>query len=380
MRLIHLADLHLGYKTYNRVDKEGFNLREKDILRAFKEALDKIVQLNPDLVLMAGDIFHRPRPSNSTILMTLRLLLSFRKSCKAPIVMIAGNHDAVKSIETGSVLKIFENVIPDTFVVDKKTQGIQLEAINTNIMCVPHGGLATLEDSIIEPDKAFNYNVLMIHGTYESCPEIAGYGNGSPIKTSDINENLWDYIAFGHYHKFTELAPNAYYSGAIERTTTNIWQESNDKKGFIEFDLENKVCKHHSLSTPRKVVDVKRIDAGCMTGADITAKIVEEISKIPDLDKSIVRVTFENIDPIAMKEVDYKKINEIRRMAVYFRVNFIKKDFSRNLDSENQTASIRKGILEYLEDELKEFELSQGLDKDKFSIMAKEYLTSELTV
>ena len=58
---------------------------------------------------------------------------------------------------------------------------------------------------------------------------------------------------------FTQLAPNTFYSGAIERTTTNIWQEADDKKGFIEFDLDKKECKFHSLSSPRKVIDLKKL-------------------------------------------------------------------------------------------------------------------------
>lgn len=374
MKLVHLADLHLGYRAYNRLSPEGLNVREKDILKAFKEALDKISELNPDLIVMAGDIFHKPRPSNSTIYITIKLLQTFRQKCNAPIVMISGNHEAVKSSESGSVLSIFESVIPNVKVINDNIQEVTIDNINTSLLCVPHGGLSDIERSDLTPNKDYKYNVMMIHGTYENCPELAGYGNGALIKGSDINEANWDYIAFGHYHTFTELAPNAYYSGAIERTTTNIWQEANEKKGFILYDLEKKECKHIGLNSPRKVVDIKRISAKELTAAEINQKIDEEISKISDLENAIVRMTIENVDPVAMREIDYKKIRELKKTAVHFRLNIIKRDFTSEKDENDQPIHKTKGLLEYLDEELQVFELSQGIDKSKFSKLAKDYL------
>jgi len=376
MKLVHLADLHLGYRAYNRLSPEGLNVREKDILKAFKEALDKISELNPDIIVMAGDIFHKPRPSNSSIYITIKLLQIFRQKCSAPIIMISGNHEAVKSAEAGNVLSIFETVIPNVRVINDNIQEITLENLNTSILCVPHGGLSDIERAVLKPNKDFKHNILAIHGTYENCPELAGYGNGALIKDSDINQADWDYIAFGHYHKFTELAPNAYYSGAIERTTTNIWQEANNKKGFIIYDFEKRECKHISLSSPRKVIDIKKINAKDLTAVEINQRIDEEISKINDLDKYIVRMTVENVDPVAMREIDYKKIREIKKTAVHFRLNLIKRDFSSTQNEDDEPIQHKKGLFEYLDEEISEFELSQGIDREKFSKLAKEYLTA----
>jgi DNA repair exonuclease SbcCD nuclease subunit len=376
MKLVHLADLHLGYRAYNRLSSEGLNVREKDILKAFKEALDKILEINPDLIVMAGDIFHKPRPSNSTIHVTIKLLQNFRQKCNAPIVMISGNHEAVKSSEAGSVLSIFESVISNVKVINDNIQEVVLDNINTSILCVPHGGLSQVEKTDLSPNKNYKYNIMVIHGTYENCPELAGYGHGALIKETDIKGNNWDYIAFGHYHTFTQLAPNTFYSGAIERTTSNIWQEANDKKGFIVYDFESKECKHISLNTARKIVDIKRINAKDLTSAEINQKIDEEIDKITDLDNSIVRMTIENVDPVAIREIDYKKIREIKKTAVHFRFNIIKRDFTVENDENNSTIQRTKGLFEYLEEELLDFELSQSIDKDKFGKLAKEYLVS----
>ena len=378
MKIVHLADLHLGYRTYNKLSPEGLNVREKDIIKAFNEALENIAEINPDLILMAGDIFHKPRPSNSSILLTIKLLQKFRQKCQSPIIMIAGNHEAAKSLESGSVLKIFETVIPKVKVIDTNIEAITLDNINASVLCIPHGAMATLEKVDLRPDKHYKHNILMVHGTYENCPELAGYGNGSLIKKTDIAQAEWDYIAFGHYHTFTELAPNTYYSGAIERTTTNIWQEANDKKGFIEFDLDKKECKFHSLSSPRKVVDIKRLNAKDMPIEQINQKIIEEVEKIPDLENCIVRMNIENIDNVALRGLDYKKIREWKKKAVHFRLNIIKKELFKDSDEKNQDVQKKKGVYEYLDEELSEFELSHGLDKDQFRKMALTYLEAEL--
>ena len=151
MKIVHLADLHLGYKAYKQINERGYNIREDDIFVSFTEALEKIEEISPDLILMAGDIFHKPRPSNYSILVTIKLLKYFRKKCQSPIVMIAGNHETVKLSEAGSILSIFEATIPDIYVFDKKIKRFEIEDLNTSILCIPHGAMARLEKVDLSP-------------------------------------------------------------------------------------------------------------------------------------------------------------------------------------------------------------------------------------
>ena len=37
MKIVHISDLHIGYKAYNKLEKNGLNVREIDILSAFQE-------------------------------------------------------------------------------------------------------------------------------------------------------------------------------------------------------------------------------------------------------------------------------------------------------------------------------------------------------
>ena len=376
MKIVHLADLHLGYRAYNKLSSEGLNIREKDVIKTFKEALDKVSELKPDLVIMAGDIFHKPRPSNSTIYLTIKLLHNFRKSCEAPVVLISGNHESAKSVESGSILKLLETTIPNVKVVDGQIEQVVFDDLNASILCIPHNALPELNKTSLLPDKDYKYNVLVMHCSYDSvkCPELSKHGSEELIDSDKINGKEWDYVALGHYHKFTELEKNIYYSGAIERTSSNIWQEVKDPKGFIEYNLQNKEINFHKLQTPRQVFDIKRINAESLTAEEINRKIDEEVLKIKDLEVSIVRITIENIDSLAIKNLDYTKIREYRKKAVHFMINFIKKDVNLIFDKEGNPVEKRKNLNEALEEELKTFELAQGLSQEKFDNLAKHYL------
>ena len=94
MRVIHIADPHLGYRAYNRVNAAGLNAREADVFDAFRQAVSRTVEADPDLILIAGDLFHVVRPSNLTIQHTFREFASLRMRTQAPVVIIGGNHDS----------------------------------------------------------------------------------------------------------------------------------------------------------------------------------------------------------------------------------------------------------------------------------------------
>src|SRR5688572_32463740 len=111
MRLVHLSDLHLGYRQYQRLTTHGFNQRELDVARTFQRAIDQVIALRPDLVLIAGDVFHSSRPTNAAILHAFRQFLRLRTALPhAPVVMVAGDHDTPRTTDSGSIMGLFEQI------------------------------------------------------------------------------------------------------------------------------------------------------------------------------------------------------------------------------------------------------------------------------
>ena len=67
MKLAHIADSHLGIRQYHRQTPTGINQREADVANAFRGVIDDVIAQHPDVVVIAGDLFHSVRPTNAAI-------------------------------------------------------------------------------------------------------------------------------------------------------------------------------------------------------------------------------------------------------------------------------------------------------------------------
>ena len=94
---VHASDLHLGYAQY------GLEVRRQDFDNAFTELVDRTIELKPDFIIIAGDLFHQPRPSNVTLENTIR---SFKRLSDAgiPVLTVDGSHDSAPNTITGTIL------------------------------------------------------------------------------------------------------------------------------------------------------------------------------------------------------------------------------------------------------------------------------------
>ncbi|MCJ7697957.1 MAG: DNA repair exonuclease [Thermoplasmata archaeon] len=109
MKVLHLADTHLGYSAYRKVTEEGVNQREIDVYDAFTQCIDYAVKTKPDLVLHAGDLFDSVRPTNRAITVAVQQILRLSKE-NIPFIVISGNHETPKLKETGNIFSIFEHL------------------------------------------------------------------------------------------------------------------------------------------------------------------------------------------------------------------------------------------------------------------------------
>src|SRR5579872_2458738 len=184
MRLVHLSDLHLGFRQYQRQTPAGINQREADVAGAFKAAIDKTISLEPDLVLIAGDLFHTVRPSNPAILHAFLQFGRLQKSLpRAAIVLIAGNHDLPRASETGCILRLFGQL--GLHVADTEARRIDLADRGVSILAVPDGSALP---SLVTNSSA-RYNVLLLHGEMQGLlPEW--FTAADPARTEVTLEDL----------------------------------------------------------------------------------------------------------------------------------------------------------------------------------------------
>ncbi len=369
MRIAHLADLHLGFRAYHRQTDQGVNRREADVFACFREALERIAELKVDLVLMAGDIFHVPRPSNYAIVQAQRELLRFRRQCPAPIVMIAGNHDSVRSTDNRCILEALE-VIPEVKAVSQKTQELPIGE-NVRLVCVPHNDLPQIGDYHIAPSSEFAYNLLMVHGTVDS-DRINDYG-GHDVPRS-LLELPWDYVACGHFHSFTHLGGHAYYAGAIERTSNNIWQEAEEPKGFIEFNLVTHSATFHPLRKPRPTVDLPPIDATSQS-IDCINQLIRDHAQQVDVTDKVVRQRIVNIPQSMQKLLDYHTIRQLQARALHYLLD-LRSPQQCALEPTGITAP-RGGLAQLTREFLAKYPLPQGIDRHEFVERGVAYLSQD---
>ncbi len=325
MRIAHLADLHLGYRAYHRITPQGQNQREEDVAFAFQEVIAQLIELQPDLVLVAGDFFHTPRPTNAAIKLALRGLGAFRAECGAPWHIISGNHDLPRSEGSTCILRVLTEV-SDVHVIERKMQSV-LHG-NVEIVCVPEWALSQKDRPSPAALGPADLHVLLLHGAVfggsdRKLNSLAALDR-SAIGLHELDPAAWTYLALGHYHKAGPICHNAYYTGGIERTTTDIWSET-DQKGFITFDTDTfeadqPMPPSFHATRPRPVIDLPTIDARGWGAGTLFQQIGFNLNG-KSIEGAIVRQVVGNVTREVARELPWKEFNEWRACALHFQLD-----------------------------------------------------------
>jgi DNA repair exonuclease SbcCD nuclease subunit len=105
------------------------------VAQSFTRALDKVIELAPDVVLIAGDVFHQVRPTNTAILHAYLQFARLRATLPhTEVLMVAGNHDTPRSAETGCILRLF--VPLGVHVVDAEPRALDFPALDLCVLSV----------------------------------------------------------------------------------------------------------------------------------------------------------------------------------------------------------------------------------------------------
>ena len=202
MRVAHLADPHLGFRQYHRLNERGHNQREVDVALALARAVDGVIAERPDAVIVAGDLFHAVRPTNSAILQAFRQFSRLRQALpEAPIILIAGNHDTPRSSDTVSIFGLFHDL--GVHVAHLEARRLEFPAHDLSVLAVPHQALFTQPRPALEPAGRARRQVLVLHG---ETPGLFGpdrtvaEAGGALLTEQDITGGDWSHVALGHYH------------------------------------------------------------------------------------------------------------------------------------------------------------------------------------
>lgn len=377
MRLVHLSDLHLGYRQYQRLTPAGINQREADVAGAFRRAIDRTIELRPDLVLVAGDVFHNVRPTNPAILHAFRQLARLRTELPDTIVvMIAGNHDTPRSTETGCILRLFSDLGIE--VAECEPRRLVFPDRELAILAVPDTGCAR---PALTPDPAYRHNVLLLHGEVEGVLRRPGMERAAmEITREELGAARWTYVALGHYHVYRRIAENAYYSGSLDYTSANTWGELDEErehglpgKGLIEHDLETGAHVFHHLPASRPLVSLPSFSARGLTAGEVDAEIRERVEACDGgIEEKVARLVVFDVSRHTARELDYKALREYKRRAMHFHLDVRRPDIIRVIGS--AAPGRRPSLTEIVRDRLQSRVLDSDVNRADLIALGLTYL------
>lgn len=382
MRLVHLSDLHLGFRQFQRVTPSGKNQREADVAQSFTRAIDKIIALAPELVLIGGDVFHTVRPTNPAILHAFRQFSRLRTALpNAIVVIVAGNHDMPRSSETTCILRLFEPL--NFHIVDVEPRRLHFPEHDLSILAVPD----LLPGSVdLSPDLSVGRNVLLLHGEVEGALPAGAREDeraSMAIPASTVAHERWSYVALGHYHVYRKVGPNAFYCGSLDYTSTNAWGEYAEEraaklpgKGLIERDLASGKQTFHPLPVTRKIIDLPAIAGRGLSAADLDASVAASVAKCPDggIDGKVVRLVVNDVPRHIARELDHQKLREYQRRALHFTLDTRRPAPVRTSVSESGAPGRRPSLVDTLREALRGRELTGDIDRDQLVALGEQYL------
>lgn len=383
MKLAHLADLHLGFRQYNRQTPEGINQREADVALAFRRAVQDVITCQPDLVVVAGDIFHSVRPPNGAIVEAFVQFSRLRAALPdCPILMIAGNHDTPRSVETGSILKLFEH-IAGVAVANREIRRVVLQNLGTEVTLVPHAALVGAERPELYPGSSGKRQILVTHGEVagvlpgdRSCLECGGV----VLEPQDLHLDGWSYVALGHYHVPHAVAGNAWYAGSLEYVSPNPWGELRDEaregrggKGWLLVHLEREPkVEFRPVPLARKFIDLEPIDARGKAAQEVDLLLRRQVESVPGgIEGQVVRQVVYNVPRLVARELDHAQIREYKSKALYYYLDIRRPPARRTVGvgAPGRGTTLEAVVVEFL----RRRPLPPGVDRSRLIELAQEY-------
>jgi exonuclease SbcD len=271
LRILHLADIHLGMENYGRTDPAtGLSSRLGDFLRTLDEALDWALANDVHLVLLAGDVYKNRDPS-PTVQREFARRIQRLSAAGVPMFILVGNHDLPNAWARAHTVEIFDTLqVPHTWVARQpRFATLPTAAGPVQIIALPWVTPATLLtkdefrtasfeqlnglmidkleellDGFVEQLDPALPTILTAHaavqGAVFGAERSVMLGHDLVLPRSFVARPEFDYVAMGHIHRHQVLPPGGpteppiIYPGSLERID---FGEEDEEKGFMVVDI-----------------------------------------------------------------------------------------------------------------------------------------------
>jgi DNA repair protein SbcD/Mre11 len=381
IKFIHLSDIHIGVETHGKINPiTGSNTRLEDVLGSLDSVFDTAIRESVDLVLIAGDVFHRENPHPTEETEFAKRIAHLSTEGKAKVVIALGNHDYPTSFGRAAAVEIFPALNMSGVLIAKKPNifPVLTKKGVAQIVCLPWVGRSVLltreEYKLLSPevlkleiekrlisiirnlaervDKSspalFLGHVALRDAKLSGTEMTTLLGLEPTLPRSELANPAFSYVALGHVHKFQDLnegyRPPIVYSGSIERID---FTEEKERKGFVIGEvfkgLDGWECNFEFRETPaRRFLTIETVEREGNTNEAILNRIGKE-----NIRDAIVRVRYKVLKP--EDEVDEKKIREALSQAYSVKIErtFERQERSR-LIGLSKTMSVMEALEKYI--------------------------------
>lgn len=372
MRIAALSDLHLGYRGAGRTEN-GRSIRERDVERAWKRAVQGIIDRDVDLVLIAGDTFDTVVPSTAAKAAFLEGLARLAtRFC--PVVIVGGNHETARTHGVLSPNALGELVsahvillnAPGAHQTGSTRGGESYDVQGFGYSCLGREDVLTPE-----PLGGYDVNILLIHAAVRSSADPAALGPyyGGAAAYDVARADGFDIVACGDYHQHIVLCgadgfdsggdrvlgftggPVAFYPGSLERVSSNIWSEA-APKGWVLVDTEARTLEFVEVET-RAMVQAD----GCGGFVDAVNAELADLLAAPETENALVRYSVgPRMPPLPASEracLDHGLVRQLHQRCVHFRldVEWVGDEAEGEVRAEQRGLSLEDLVEQYAEGE-----------------------------
>ncbi|MGL4606181.1 MAG: metallophosphoesterase [Eubacteriaceae bacterium] len=308
MKILHTGDWHLGPQRGPISNNQ--NLREKDTLKCLEELVVKAEEEKPELIIVAGDIFHVAKVwierGTKEITDAYGYIKKLSKIADTVVLKGTPNHDGAEQF------KMLKELLNDEERVHIVTKPEILNIGDVAITCIPgidknyyrsscpnvsrqeeNQALAKILIELMRDLKmkgACEHNILTSHYSVTGANTESGqtilFSENEPIlQLSEIQEIGFDLICLGHIHRPQKIG-NLYYCGAINQMNFN---DEKQERGFYIHEVGEEL---KSTFIPSPIRQFKTIYLNDLEIKEINKNDFRSLNKV-EINDSIVRVIFE---------------------------------------------------------------------------------------
>lgn len=338
MKILHLADLHLGKRV-----------NEMSMIEDQKYILDQIITLikeeSVEIVLLCGDIYDKSIPTIEAIHLLDEFLDQLSKMA-IKVLMISGNHDSIDRLSFGKSLFTRSNLyIASQFENEIEKITVKENGITVNFYMLPFVKSAYISHIFqLQTDsyeECFRYliehtkideeetNILLSHQfvtANKKNPELSDSETSSLGGIDNIDFHIFDpfdYVALGHIHKPQAMGREMVrYAGSILKYSFS--EIHMDKKATIlTIDAKKEISlSFHPLKPLRDMREIEcsleeLLKKQCEIGKQedymhviLTdeEQILDAIGKVRTIYPNVMQISFKNRRH--MKQLESAQIKE----------------------------------------------------------------------